>query len=168
LDRDANGVSGECDPSEANPNRTKTGGFCGPENINVDFPPDLSKYAVALKYFAGAEPSRPHVNIYCNGERVFSAGFDPVSGNAFPVMRNAGMDTDGDMWKVALVTIRGVGAMGGIQCDVAPIPSQRPDLSTDGTAAYCIDNAPRHSREATSIFMEGGYTPAEARALCFH
>ncbi len=166
LDRDANGGFG-CDANESNPNAVDSDAFCGPENINVDAPDVGSKYAVGLKYFAGSLPSRAHVNVYCNGERVLSSGYNPVTGNLFPSLQTSS-GTSGDLWKVALVTITAPDSGAGIACQVEPVPSQAPYLPTDGSSAYCIDNAERNTQDSMKYFAQGGYAPADPRVLCFH
>ena len=122
LDRDANGVSGICSSSVTNPNQFTSGplgvggGYCGPENINVDAPADASTYAVAVKFYGGADASKTHVNIYCNGARIFSAGYNPITGNNSPTLLKSGQDTTGDMWKVAQVGATVAG--GNLTCTV--------------------------------------------------
>ena len=170
LDRDANGLSGTCESSQTNPNASSGGfgggGFCGPENINVDTPGDQSRYAVAVKYFGGSSPSKTHVNVYCNGERVLSTGYNPVTGNDFPKLIASGADSGGDMWKVALITATING--GVLSCDVKPTLSQQPHLATDGSNAYCVDNTSSDTADATKFFATGGAAPLNADALCFH
>ena len=171
LDRDANGLSGECDPAETNPNATTSsgpfdGGFCGPENINIDAPGDQSKYAVAVRYFGGGAPSSTHVNVYCNGERVLSTGYNPVTGIDFPKLIAPGASLNGDMWTVALVTAT-VNA-GVLSCDVKPTQSQMPHPLTDGSNAYCVDNATSDTGDSAKFFAAGGAIPLNADALCFH
>ena len=153
-----------CTPSETNPNSSS---FCGPENINVDAPPDGSKYAVSVKHFGGSTPTRAHVNVYCNGERILSTGYNPVTGNEFPKLLQSGGNTSGDMWKVAMITAS-VDASGGLACDVGPVPSAHPHPTTDGSNAYCVDNAAADGSEAMKFFTEGGVAPLDAEALCFH
>ena len=105
LDRDTNGDS-MCNATVTNPN--KSGPFCGAENINLDNPADGDVFAVAVRFFAKNSPAgtnaHTHVNIYCDGARIYTAGYDPVAGNKFPVLVEDGGDTGGDMWKVGLVT----------------------------------------------------------------
>ena len=170
LDRDANGLSGTCDPTQVNPNAPGGGfgggGFCGPENINVDAPADQSKYAVAVRYFRGNVPSRTHVNVYCNGERVLSTGYNPVNGNDFPKLSTAGANSTGDMWKVAMITAHVNG--GVLTCDVAPTQSQLPHVATDGSNAYCVDNTTQDTAFSAQYLTSGGLTPLDANAICFH
>ncbi len=160
LDRDL--IS--CNPSTTNPNGSD---FCGPENINIDAPPNGSKYAVAVKHFSGSPPTRAHVNVYCNGERVLSTGYNPVTGNDFPKLLTSGGNSGGDMWKVAMITAN-VNGSGALDCLVEPVPSSNPHPATDGSNAYCVDNASTDSSEATSFLTSGGAAPLDAEALCFH
>lgn len=152
-----------CSATQTNPNAAD---FCGPENINVDAPADGAKFAVAVKYFGGTPASRTHVNIYCNGERVLSTGYNPVSGNNFPKLVTAGSNSTGDMWKVAMITTSVTAA--GLACDVKPVPSQQAHPTTDGSNAYCVDNTSSDTSEATQYFTPGGAAPLDAEALCFH
>lgn len=162
LDIDANGGS-DCNPTQTNPNSSN---FCGPENINIDAPADGAKFAVGVKYFAGSDASRTHVNVYCNGERVVSTGYNPVTANDFPKLTTSGGNTSGDLWKVATITASVTAA--GLACKVDPVPSQQPYVPTEGSNAYCVDNTSRDSAESAIYFTPGGATPLDAEALCFH
>jgi hypothetical protein len=169
LDRDANGVSGTCDPSVSNPYQTGddfSGGFCGPENVNVDAPTTASTYAVAVKYYGGSAPSRAHVNVYCNGARVLSTGFNPVTGVNYPELRTSGGDTDGDMWKVGLVGITGSGA--SMVCNVQPSVAKNPVPATDGPTGFCVDTTATNGANSVLYLASSGGVPADANALCFH
>ena len=42
--------------------------------------------------------------MYCNGKRVVSAGYDPISGQQFPVLQTSGGNS-GDMWKFGVVSV---------------------------------------------------------------
>jgi hypothetical protein len=163
LDRDI--VS--CDPNEPNPSKTGSSGeFCGSENINVDAPEDGAKFAVGVKYFGGSSASRPHVNVYCNGERVLSTGYNPVTGNDFPHMTTEGSDSSGDFWKVALVTAQMTN--GVLSCDVKPTQSQHANSALDGSNAYCVDTTSKNTADSAKYFTPGGAMPIDADALCFH
>ncbi|MBX3207870.1 MAG: hypothetical protein KF764_22685 [Labilithrix sp.] len=153
-----------CQPSERNPNAPD---FCGPENINIDAPRNGSKYAVGVKHFAGSPPTRAHVNVYCNGERILSTGYNPVTGNEFPKLLQSGGDSSGDFWKVGLVTAT-VDGSGGLSCAVDPVPSSQPHAATDGSNAYCVDNTSRNGADSAKFFTFGGAAPLDAEALCFH
>jgi hypothetical protein len=171
LDRDANGESGECDPTVTNPNGSSFNGpYCGPENINVDHPLNNDRFAVALRFFTQNTqppvPAHAHVNVYCDGERVLSAGYDPVAGNLYPQLATSGGDTGGDMWKVALVTTQVTGA--GLTCTVVPTQSAVPNLALDGSSAYCVDDATLNGAVSAELLTQGGYEPANANTLCFH
>ena len=156
-----------CDRTNTNPNAVGSSGqFCGPENINVDAPKDQDKFAVGLRYFGGSPATRAHVNVYCNGERVLSTGYNPVTGNDFPRLLAAGGDSTGDMWKVAMITATVNG--NGLSCDVKPVPSQLPHPATDGSNAYCVDNTGSDSADSAKYFAPGGAAPLDAPALCFH
>jgi hypothetical protein len=166
LDRDANGLSGTCDSTVTNPNKLGFGGYCGPENINVDTPADASEYAVAVKYYGGSALSKTHVNVYCNGERILSTGYNPVTGNQYPQLKTSGQNATGDMWKVALVTAKVTG--GTLSCVVDPVPSTTAHAATDGTSGNCVDNTSTDTAQCTEYLTSGGGTPAAAAALCFH
>jgi len=120
-------------------------GFCSSENINLDVPKDGDRFVVGVNYFTGTTVVHPHVNIYCNGQRVLSSGYNPVAGqNAFPAFRSAGRDDSGDFWTVATVTAH-VQSGTLTTCDVAPVSARTADPASDGAAgsktAYCVDSA---------------------------
>ncbi len=123
-----------CTPSETDPT---SGLFCGPENINLDNPKDGDAFVVGVNHYGGGTASRNHVNVYCNGERVLSAGYNPVTGQNFPVLRNSGNETSGDWWTVATVRTH-VGAAGITSCDVATVPPHHADPTRDGS--MCVDS----------------------------
>ena len=165
LDRDANGVSGTCDPTIINPDDASNS-FCGPENINLDAPKDGDTFAVGVRFYNGTDPSPTHVNIYCNGERILSTGYNPVTSNNFPVLLTQGQDTDGDMWKVGLVTTHVTN--GKLSCDVHPTPSVKPHPARDGSTAYCVDNTGMDGQSSGSLLTKSGGAPTAAAQLCFH
>jgi hypothetical protein len=146
------------------------GPYCGPENINVDHPQNNDRFAVALRFYnQNTDPPVPvhvHVNVYCNGERVVSSGYDPTAGEDWPQLLTPGQDSDGDMWKVALVTTVVTGA--GLSCIVVPTQSAVPDLMRDGSSAYCVDNATLNGAASQELLTATGLEPADANALCFH
>jgi len=163
LDRDL--IS--CDRTVTNPNDVASSGqFCGPENINIDAPGDGDKFAIAVKYYGGTPPSKTHVNVYCNGVRVVSTGYNPVTGNNYPQLLQMGSNTTGDMWKVGFVTAHVNGNM--LSCDVATTQSQLPHMTTDGSNAYCVDNTNLDTTDSTKFLTPGGLQPLDANALCFH
>ncbi len=200
LDRDANGLSGICDPTLVNPNGISAKGpFCGPENINLDNPASGDQFAVGIRFYTKNSPkadnAMTHVNLYCNGERVYSGGYDPVAGNNYPQLITQGEDGNpsmpilkegGDMWKVALVTTTygnaGVDAgaeagSGGasdagpdaLHCLVVPTKSKVPDPPRDGDAGpYCVDNATLNTANSQVYLVDGGGVPPNADSLCYH
>jgi len=169
LDRDANGLSGTCDPSVFNPNGSSiTGPFCGPENINVDAPGNNDVFAIGLRFYnqSGSTPAKSHVNVYCDGARILAAGYDPVAGNLYPQLATPGQDSTGDMWKVALVTTTVSG--GVLTCNVVPTQSKVANAALDGSTAYCVDDASLNGAESQEHLTAGGGVPANANALCYH
>jgi len=175
LDRDANGLSGACDSTITNPNTGMDllgdGGYCGPENINVDHPANNDRFAVGLRFYTqNATPPVPvhaHVNVYCDGVRVLSAGYDPTTAGAnYPQLISQGADSMGDMWKVGLVTTQVTGA--GLTCTVAPTQSTKPDPMRDGSNAFCVDDYALDGASSQILLTTGGLEPANANALCFH
>ncbi len=136
-----------CTRTTTDPNATT---FCGPENINIDNPKNGDRFVVGVNYFRSGSPtprSRPHVNIYCNGERVLSAGYNPVTGQVnYPALLKWGLDDTGDFWTVATVQAN-VDATGTlVSCGVATIPSRHADPTRDGPpstgtgADFCVDS----------------------------
>jgi hypothetical protein len=168
LDRDANGLSGTCVPAAKNPNNSTQ--FCGPENINVDNPQNNDRFAVGLRFYNQSAPSpdnvHVHVNVYCDGERVLSSGYDPTTGQNFPQLLTPGQDSTGDMWKVGIVTTTLTGA--GLTCTVSPAQSTTPDPLRDGTTAYCVDDATLDGPVSQELLTSSGLEPANANALCYH
>ncbi len=172
LDRDANGLSGECDPTAKDPANPT---FCGPENINVDNPRDNDRFAVALRFYGedgnNPTPALSHVNVYCDGVRVLSAGYDPTTPGAnFPALLTAGGDEFGDMWKVGIVTTHVSSA--GLTCDVVPTQSTTPDALRDGSKSFCVDHGVQSGSAefapSQGLLMPTGQEPANANAMCFH
>jgi hypothetical protein len=144
--------------------------FCGAENINLDNPNDGDVFAVAVRFYAKRSPAATnalaHVNIYCDGERIFTAGYDPVAGNEFPALVKAGGDTMGDMWKVGLVTTAVSGTT--LTCNVSPTPSVTPDPTRDGSTSYCVDNYANNTANSQIQLTKAGPAPTAASQLCFH
>jgi hypothetical protein len=152
LDRD----NITCDHSESDP---QGGAFCGPENINLDNPKDADKFVVGVNHYAnhgGTANAKPHVNIYCNGSRVLSIGYNPAAGQTqFPLLKMGGNDSSGDFWTAAVVTSHVAG--GNLtSCDVATVPSHHADPSRDGMGAtagagtdLCVDS---QSNMSTPMF----------------
>src|SRR5262249_31837677 len=100
LDRD--NIS--CDPSVSD---ILDDGFCGPENINIDNPKDGDKFIVGVNHYrnhGGTANAKPHVNVYCNGARVLSVGYNPATGAQWPLLTTDGAEETGDLWSVVRVT----------------------------------------------------------------
>lgn len=140
-----------CDRQDADPTSPN---FCGPENINLDNPKNGDRFVVGVNHYESyynptLQPNaKAHVNLYCNGERVLSAGYNPATGNtSFPLLDQAGQDVTGTFWTVATVkaTVNGANQLTG--CDTTPIPSRKADLvregpaNASGGANYCVDSA---------------------------
>lgn len=143
-----------CDRAITDPTSTS---FCGPENINLDNPMNNDAFVVGVNHYgtSGAATAKPHVNLYCNGERVLSVGYNPATGqNAFPLLNTPGDDATGDFWTVA--TIR-ANVMGGnlTSCTVSTVPSRTADPTRDGPGNpgndICVDNG-----YATKNFVDNG------------
>jgi hypothetical protein len=143
LDRD--NIS--CDTTVDDP--TNAADFCGPENINLDNPHDGDTFVVGVNHYGnhgGTSAAKPHVNVYCNGQRVLSVGFNPATGQQYPVLDTEGSDSSGDFWTAALVTAH-LSAGQLSSCDVSPVPSHHADPTRDGPAAssgagnsMCVDS----------------------------
>lgn len=165
LDRD--NIS--CDRNETDPTANR---FCGPENINLDNPNDAESFTVGVNHYAGNTASHPHVNVYCNGARVLSAGFNPATGQTqFPLLDTPGNEA-GDFWTVATVFTHVTG--GALSsCDITTIPSRVPDTTRDGPGGtgICVDHT-----HATMQFVENGRgqgaangsVPSTAAQWCKH
>lgn len=175
LDRD--NIS--CAKAQKDPNGVPifAGEFCGPENINLDNPNVGDRFAVGAHCYSCVNndhpKTHPHINIYCNGERKYSAGYDPaVPGDQYPALIEGGADYGGSMWEALTVTWTG-----GAQdpCKVEPIPSKTPNASTDGTNQVCVDNGPMNQGEADPDggnpswpFTSTGAYPATSDQVCWH
>jgi hypothetical protein len=156
-----------CDPAEADP--TQIGIFCGPEDINLDNPNDGDMFAVSVNHFAnhgGTAHAHPHVDIYCNGVRMVSAGYNPATGQtSFPLLLAGGADSSGDYW-MATTVVAHVTAGQLTGCDVAVLPSHHADPTRDGPVAgggvgpLCVEsvsNASTPSFSYTShLFVDTG------------
>lgn len=173
LDRD--NVS--CDRSITDPTNTD---FCGPENINLDNPNNGDRFVVGVNHFGntrGTANAKPHVNLYCNGERVLSVGYNPATGQtSFPLLNTAGRATSGDFWTVA--TIKANVAGGNItSCDITPIPSRVANPTRDGPAnaggtgnGICVDHTYLNKRFVESALQGAavGSQPSMANQWCKH
>jgi hypothetical protein len=189
LDRD--NVS--CDRADSDPLSDGSliggGGYCGPENINLDNPKDGEKFVVGVNYYGpsfGAAGAKPHVNLYCNGQRVLSVGYNPATGQTqFPQLKVAGDDSTGDLWTAAVITSHlDGGALSN--CDVETVPSHHADPSRDGMGAaaggnaICVDSKTNMSNPAFSYtshrFVDAnspqgiaaGSKPTTAAQFCKH
>ncbi|HEY1086740.1 MAG TPA: hypothetical protein VGE37_03565, partial [Archangium sp.] len=143
LDRD----NVRCDRTISDPTNSA---FCGPENINIDNPVNGDTFVVGVNHYgnsAGSPNSKPHVNLYCNGERVISVGYNPATGQTmYPLLNTPGDDTDGDFWTVA--TIRANVSGGNLSsCTVTTVPSRVANPTRDGPPNpggtgndICVDN----------------------------
>jgi hypothetical protein len=162
----------QCDPAVSDPMDTED--FCSPENINLDNPKDGDKFAVGVQYYDGptTKTPRPHVNVYCNGERKLAFGFDATSNppNNFPVLRKSGLADAGDLWEVA--TIEAKVANGALaDCLITPVHSKVPKVDKDGSTAMCVDTNPMNSATMGADkwkFITSGAFPAAADDLCWH
>jgi hypothetical protein len=163
----------ECVPQEADPMNTVD--FCSPENINLDNPKNGERFAIGVQYYdggAGRTP-RPHVNVYCNGERKLAFGYDATSmpPNNFPVLRESGQDSGGDMWEVATLEAK-VDAAGSLtDCVITPVHSKVPKPTKDGSRDMCVDTNPMNSNMMGADlwkFTPSGAYPTTADELCWH
>ncbi len=158
-----------CDTSETDPADTTS--FCAAENINIDAPGDGDRFAIGVHGFTiDSSEVRPHVNIYCNGERRLALGYDPTSGQNFPVMKVGGTADGGDMWEAAIVEWSDDGA-GNTDCTITPVSSTTPKPDKDGSTAVCIDTDPQNGAGSTDedwLFQSDGSYPTVADDLCWH
>jgi hypothetical protein len=170
----------QCDPKVADPLDTGgilNDGFCTPENINLDNPHDGDRFAIGVHFYSfdglTKEPPRPHVNVYCNGERKLAFGYDPTSvpPNQFPVLRKAMQDEFGDMWEVATVQAH-VDASGLLNdCTITPIRSRVPKADKDGSQNICVDTDPQNGAAMGANawkFTPTGGIPASPDGFCWH
>jgi hypothetical protein len=128
-----------CNRNEADP---VAGGFCGPENTNIDNPKNGDAFVVGVNHYGGSGTHKPHVNLYCNGERVLSVGYNPTGGQTmYPVLNTVGADTTGDFWTVATIKANVNGANMLTSCDIATIPSRLSDTTRDGPRGANMGNA---------------------------
>src|SRR5262249_18001117 len=108
---------------------------------NLDNPNDNDAFVVAVNHYSGSG-ARPHVNIYCNGQRVLSAGYNPVSGQTmFPLLSFGGDDTNGDLWTGAAgATPPSGGAI--TSRDTVTVPSPVANTTLDGPQGtnLCVDS----------------------------
>ncbi len=185
LDRD----TVKCDRAQSDPTNTTL--YCGPENINLDNPKDQDRFAVGVTHwenYKNSSRSHPHVNVYCNGRRVLSVGYNPATGQTkFPQLDHPGHDQTGDFWSVATIKANVTG--GDLtSCDVAVVPSRHADTTRDGPVSrvgngnsICVDSidnaspAPNQYSYTSHKFVERtaqgapiGSAPTAAEQLCKH
>jgi hypothetical protein len=172
LDRD--NITCDVDVNDPNvkPDALFGGGFCGPENINIDNPKANDQFAVGVQFYDGDVDAHPHVNIYCNGERKLALGNDPTTTPpvTFPVLKVPGQVDGGDMWEVARITWKGTATD---PCDIETIPSKNPKTNKDGSTALCVDTNPQNSSTASAwLFTPGGGYPTAPGTppgnMCWH
>jgi hypothetical protein len=170
LDRD----NITCDPSITDP--SNTGSFCGPENINLDNPKNGDAFVVSVNHYnntSGSSRAHTHANIYCNGARVVSSGYNPLTAGSAatgPLLVSGGGDLTGDIWEVATVKWNTGNPLG---CDITTVPSASPDAVRDGTAnkSVCVDSAtaPAPTVYTNHKFIEAtGAIPTTAAGFCKH
>lgn len=163
-----------CDPTIINPNGFLGSGlandFCGAENINLDDPKNDDRFAVGVHAYSLSGSVKAHVNIYCNGERRLSLGYDPA-GQAFPELTESGAEAGGDFWEVATVKAV-VDAAGKLtDCQIDPVHSTTPKSVKDGSNDVCVDTNPKNGApgdETQWTFESDGQYPATADAFCWH
>lgn len=183
LDRD----NFACDVSIAD---IQNANYCGPENINVDNPGINDQFVVGAHYYRGARTTfppipdavvHPHVNVYCNGERKLSLGYDPTTAPVtdFPRLTKAydepvlQMYYTGDFWEVARVKWNGLVTD---PCLVEPVKSKVFKTDKDGSPNACVDTNAQNKAAAKAgdlwLFTPGGGYPlgpaTASNALCWH
>ncbi len=172
LDRD----NVTCTRSETNPTSAS---FCGPENINIDNPNNNDTFVVGVNHYenkGGTSNAKPHVNLYCNGERVLSVGYNPATGQtSFPLLNTGGDDRTGDFWTVATIKANVTG--GNLtSCDIVTIPSRTADPVRDGPATagtgngICVDHGYTTKRFIENAGQGGtiGAQPSATSQWCKH
>lgn len=173
LDRD----NVQCDRSIDDPTNAD---FCGPENINIDNPGNNDAFAVGVEFYdnwkangsAGTSgTAHPHVNLYCNGQRVLSAGYNPATGQtAFPLMNTPGQTGSGDFWNVATIKANVSGSTLS-SCTVTTLPSRVANTTRDGSTNICVDHAYANHNFIESGTGQGGTVggqPSSATQWCKH
>jgi hypothetical protein len=176
-----------CDRALGNPLNPD---FCSPENINLDNPKDGDRFVVGVNHYAnnaGTNNVKPHVNLYCNGTRVLSAGYNPATGQlTAPLLTRPGADNAGDFWTVATIAARVDGGQ-LVSCDVTAVPSRHADPTRDGVAdggpaSICVDSktnmtpAPFQFNYTSHKFvdpgsgqgLDAGLIPVNANQWCKH
>jgi len=167
-----------CNPVVGDPLNYGLGGalgFCGPENINLDNPKNGDRFAVGVHYYGSGDSDnpKPHVNVYCNGERRLAFGFDPAATPPinFPVFKTAGASGGGDFWQVATIEAVVDGSGNLTDCIIEPIKSTNPKADKDGSNNICVDTNPKNGAAGTEkdwrFTSSNGY-PASADDMCWH
>jgi len=87
------------------------------ERMQLDNPADGQRFRVMVQNFAN-KPARPHVFVYCGGER--SAAFDAPATPSDFVAPNRGVY--GVMWRAADITTK-VDFSGNVSCQAQPVPN---------------------------------------------
>jgi hypothetical protein len=167
LDRD----NVTCDPTEQD---LLNDTFCGPENINLDNPHDGDKFIVGVNHYAnhnGTSDAKLHVNLYCNGARVLSVGYNPATGAQWPVLKVGGYDQTGDFWNAALLTTHVANNVIS-SCDVETVPSHHADQTRDGPAAsagagnsLCVESQTNMSSPSFSYTSHKFVDPGSQQGL---
>ena len=164
-----------CDRAQTDPTNSS---FCGPENINLDQPNNNDTFVVGVNHYgnnSGTANAKPHVNLYCNGERVVSVGFNPATGQtSFPLLTTPGNDATGDFWTVATIKANVTG--GNLSsCTVTTVPSRVANATRDGTGNpgndICVDHmypSKNFVDNGTGQGLTQGALPTMATQWCKH
>jgi hypothetical protein len=133
-----------CDDTVTDPNNPS---WCGPENVNVDYPSLKQWFRVAVHYYwnhGHTYDVHPEIKIYCNGALSGDLGpqgfYTPVDGGATPVTfepaDGAGNGAGNRFWIVADVAFT-QDSCGTVSCTVQPIYSD----PVQKTPFFTIDSA---------------------------
>ena len=169
LDRD--NISCQTGQSDPNGYPILAGEFCGPENINLDNPNSGDRFLVGVQCYDCVDSTHsqthPHVNVYCNGERMLSAGYDPSQAAPhYPALTESGNDSSGSFWNAAYIRWNGDPAD---PCRVEGISSVNPNPTMDGTVSNCVEDGPQNNGGTDPwLFMSGGDLPAGPDDACWH
>ncbi|MBL8912501.1 MAG: hypothetical protein JNM17_17545, partial [Archangium sp.] len=167
-----------CDRAQTDPTNS---GFCGPENINLDAPANGDTFVIGVNHYgnnSGTANAKPHVNLYCNGERVVSVGYNPATGQtSFPLLNTPGSDATGDFWTMATIRANVTGGNLG-SCDVVTVPSRVANPTRDGPPNMggtgndiCVDNmyaSKNFVDNGTGQGLTQGQQPMTAAQWCKH
>ncbi len=156
-------------------------GFCAAENINLDNPNNGDRFAIGAHAYGTTGAVHPHINIYCNGERRLSLGYDPLNNQNFPVLLEAGPtnsqqtiapDFGGDFWAAA--TVQAVVSGGQLtDCTIEPVHPVAFKANKDGSPDYCVDTNPENASTYASDdrqwnFVASGAYPSPTDKICWH